>query len=207
MVLTNGEAMSSQSSYPLPAIAPGATGDVSINLAAPTTPGMHFGDWRMKDDKGALFGKVVYLRIQVTQGAATPPPTTHRNPPTDPLPPPATLPLQTGMNINPDAPHSNPLETGELRGLDWVRWVFKLAARHNAAERQDINAAFRQFDPLVQGYVDQGVGSMIVLNQETVWANAPWSGNNDWNSYADQLAKRCPPDCRPLQKVWRGSVL
>jgi hypothetical protein len=68
-----------------------------------------------------------------------------------------------------------------------VRWVFKLAARHNPAERQDINAAFRQFDPLVQGYVEQGVGSVIVLNQETVWGNAPWSGNNDWSSYANQL--------------------
>lgn len=105
-----------------------------------------------------------------------------------PTPPPATRPLQTGMNINPDAPHSNPLATGELRGLDWVRWVFKLAARHNPAERQDINAAFNQFDPLVQGYLEQGVGSLIVLNQETVWGNAPWSGNNDWDTYANQLA-------------------
>lgn len=187
LVLVNGETMSSQNSHPLPAIAPGVTGDVSINLTAPATPGTHFGDWRMKDDKGNLFGEVIYLRILVTQGAPTPPPTTHRNPPVTPVPVPATLPLQTGMNINPDAPHSNPLETSELRGLDWVRWVFKLAARHNPAERQDINAAFRQFDPLVQGYMDQGIGSVIVLNQETVWGNAPWSGNNDWNSYADQL--------------------
>lgn len=194
LVLVNGEAMSSQTSYPLPAIAPGATGDVSIRLTAPTTPGVHFGDWRMKDDRGNLFGEVVYLRIQVTPGTPAPTPTPtptpphHREPPAQPLPVPVTPPLQTGMNINPDAPHSNPLQTGELQGMDWVRWVFKLAARHNPAERQDIHAAFRQFDPLVQGYVDQGIGSLIILNQETVWGNAPWSGNNDWSTYANQLA-------------------
>lgn len=182
-----GEPMTSQTSHPLPAIAPGATGDVSIPLAAPTTPGTHFGDWRMKDDQGNFFGEVVYFRIQVMEGAPAPPPTARHTP--TPTPEPVSAPpLQTGMNINPDAPHSNPLASGELRGLDWVRWVFKLAARHNVAERQDINAAFRQFDPLVQGYIDQGIGSLIVLNQETVWGNAPWSGNHDWDTFASQLA-------------------
>jgi hypothetical protein len=72
--------------------------------------------------------------------------------------------------------------------MDWVRWVFKFSARHNASERNDISHAFRQYDALIQGYMDQGVGSLIILNQETIWGNAPWSGNNDWNSYADQLA-------------------
>lgn len=190
LAFIKGDAMGSQTSYPLPAIAPGATGDVSIKQTAPTTPGVHFGDWRMKDDQGNFFGEVIYLRIQVKPGTPAPTPkptpTPRREPP--PAPTPAAPALQTGMNINPDAPHSNPLESGELRGMDWVRWVFKLAARLNPAERQDINAAFRQYDLLVQGYLDQGVRSLIILNQETVWGNAPWSGNNDWNSYANHLA-------------------
>ncbi len=101
----------------------------------------------------------------------------------------ATQQLQTGMNINPDAPYSDPVDSGELKGMDWVRWVFKYAARANVAERSDINAAFRQFDPLVQKYVDQGVNSLIVLNQETVWANAPWNGSNDWGTFGNELAK------------------
>lgn len=101
----------------------------------------------------------------------------------------ATKKLETGMNINPDAPHSDPVDSGELKGMDWVRWVFKLAARHNPAERTDINAAFKQFDPLVKKYMDQGVKSLIVLNQETVWANSPWYGSNDWGTYANELAK------------------
>lgn len=183
-----GVPMTDQTSYPLPAVAPGNTGDISIPQAAPTTPGIHFGDWRMKDDQGNFFGEVIYLRIEVAVGAHVPPPRPIPTPPPpEPLPPPAP-PLQTGMNINPDAPHSNPLQTGELRGLDWVRWVFKLAARPNPAEREDIQAAFRQYDPLVQGYLEQGVGSLIVLNQETVWGHAPWYGSHDWRTYADQLA-------------------
>lgn len=179
-----GEAMTSVRRHPLPAIAPGETGDVSIALTAPMAPGTYRGDWRMKDDQGSFFGEEVFLRIVVPEGAAPSPPPTRSVP--DPVT--AQRPLQTGMNINPDAPHSNPLQSGELRGIDWVRWVFKLAARHNPAERQDINAAFRQFDPLVKGYLEQGIGSLIVLNQETVWGNAPWSGNNDWGTYASQLA-------------------
>ena len=101
----------------------------------------------------------------------------------------ATRRLETGMNVNPDAPHSDPVDSGELKGMDWTRWVFKLAARHNVAERSDINAAFKQFDPLVKKYIDQDVKSLIVLNQETVWANAPWNGNNDWGTFGNELAK------------------
>jgi len=96
--------------------------------------------------------------------------------------------LQRGMNINPDAPNSNPVNADDLKGWEWVRFVFKLAARLNAAERQNINAAFAQYDPLVRNYNQKGIGSLIILNQETVWGNAPWTGNNDWQGYARQLA-------------------
>ncbi len=96
--------------------------------------------------------------------------------------------LERGMNVNPDAPFSNPYETDDLKGLEWVRFVFKIAARPNAAERGDIQAAFRQYDPIVQAYNQMGIKCLIVLNQETVWGVGPWTGNNDWRTYADQLA-------------------
>lgn len=105
-----------------------------------------------------------------------------------PVTPIALKQLQTGMNINPDAPHSNPIDTDDLKGMDWVRFVFKLAARVNPAERGDIQAAFAQYDGIIRKYNQMGVRSLIILNQETVWGNAPWSGNNDWRSYAGQLA-------------------
>ncbi len=96
--------------------------------------------------------------------------------------------LATGMNVNPDAPHSNPYTTDDLKGLDWVRFVFKLAARPKVAERNDLSAAFAQYDPIIRAYNRMGIKSLIILNQETVWGNAPWQGNQDWQQYANQLA-------------------
>jgi hypothetical protein len=97
--------------------------------------------------------------------------------------------LQTGMNVNPDAPNSNPMDSDDLKGMDWSRYVFKLAARENASERNDINKAFEEYDEIVRKYDQMGIKSLIVLNQETVWGNAPWDGNNDWTTYGDQLAE------------------
>jgi hypothetical protein len=185
----SGEPMTSTHNYTLPVVPPGATADLSLALTAPTQPGTYRGNWRLKDDQGNLFGEFIFLQIVVPAQSGPQPVTPIGTSPVNKETEKIITVLQTGMNINPDAPNSNPLESGELRGLDWVRWVFKLAARHNPAERSDIQAAFRQFDPLVHGYLAQGIRSLIVLNQETVWANAPWSGNNDWQTYANELAK------------------
>lgn len=96
--------------------------------------------------------------------------------------------LERGMNVNPDAPHSNPTDSDVLKGMDWVRFVFKIDARENESERGDINAAFAQYDDIMRDYNRIGVKSLIVLNQETIWGNAPWSGNGNWAGYAAQLA-------------------
>lgn len=103
--------------------------------------------------------------------------------------PPVVRLLERGMNINPDAPHSNPMDTDDLKGLEWVRFVFKLAARDNVAERGNLQIAFAQYDTLVRKYNQMGTKSLIVLNQETVWGRAPWTGNNDWDGYATELAE------------------
>ncbi len=106
----------------------------------------------------------------------------------EPTPTPAVRLLERGMNINPDAPHSNPMDNDDLKGLEWVRFVFKLAARHNPAERGNIEAAFAQYDPLIQKYNRMGIKSLVILNQETIWGRGPWTGNNDWRGYGDELA-------------------
>lgn len=108
-------------------------------------------------------------------------------PPT-PTPEPGVTLLERGMNINPDAPHSSPADNDDLKGLEWVRFVFKLAARENPAERDDIEIAFAQYDPLIRKYGKMGLKSLIILNQETVWGRGPWTGNNDWAGYGDDLA-------------------
>lgn len=105
-------------------------------------------------------------------------------PPTDDAP---TI-LQTGMNINPDAPHSNPVDSDDLKGMDWVRFVFKLDARVNVAEHGDLSKAYAQYDPMIHAYNKMGIKSLIILNQETIWGKAPWAGGHDWEGYATDLA-------------------
>jgi hypothetical protein len=90
------------------------------------------------------------------------------------------------MNVNPDAPNSNPFEDDSLKGLDWVRFVFKVDAQIDPG-RRNLAAAFAQYDPIITAYAAHGVGSLLILNQETVWGNAPWHGG-DWNEYAGRLA-------------------
>jgi hypothetical protein len=98
--------------------------------------------------------------------------------------------LQTGMNINPDASHGNPMDTEALKGLDWVRFPFKLAAREKESERDDINKAFAQYDVVVSNYAAQGINSLIVLNQETVGGRVPWQlkdGDKITHPYSDEI--------------------
>ncbi|MBK8905133.1 MAG: SH3 domain-containing protein [Anaerolineaceae bacterium] len=98
---------------------------------------------------------------------------------------PTTTRLASGMNINPDAPHSNPLHEGVLRGFDWVRFPFKAADKHRS-----VTAAFSEYDPIIQGYASQGVGSLVVLNQQTVAGNeAPWPQKN-WAGLVHQYAAK-----------------
>ncbi len=171
----NGVPMTSATSQPIPNVAPGAEANISIQMIAPEEEGTYTSEWLLKDDQGNYFGANFYGRIVVKKKPK------QRDKP--------QVRLQTGMNINPDAPHSNPVDDQTLQGTDWVRFVFKLAARENPAERDDIKHAFAQYDPLVRKYNEKGVKSLIVLNQETVWGNAPWTGNNDWHTFGHQLAQ------------------
>ena len=65
LVFVQGAAMTNQRSIPLPACAPGQEVEISIAQTAPTRRGTYFGDWKMRDDRGTLFGEVLFLRIIV----------------------------------------------------------------------------------------------------------------------------------------------
>lgn len=169
---SSGTLLSANAAVSIPITLPGAEVDISVPMVAPKTPGSYTSTWRLKDQNGQFFGDFAYVRITATAAPRT-------NPITN---------LKSGVDINPDAPNSNPVDSQELAGADWVRLVFKYAARQNPAERTDLNAALRQYDPIVQKYAALGVACLFVLNQETVWGNAPWSGNGDWATYGRQLA-------------------
>jgi next-to-BRCA1 protein 1 len=65
LVFVKGTSMTNQRSQPLPACAPGQEVEISLQQTAPTRRGTYFGDWKMRDDRGNLFGEVLFLRIIV----------------------------------------------------------------------------------------------------------------------------------------------
>lgn len=65
LVFVNGNVMGSPPAVALPAAAPGQQVDISINQIAPDSAGKHFGDWRLRNAQGQIFGELVYLRIVV----------------------------------------------------------------------------------------------------------------------------------------------
>ena len=71
--------------------------------------------------------------------------------------------IEYGININPRANNGQPAEPAELRGTTWTRFVFQRAS----ALFPDLAAAYQYYDPIVQGYNDEEVGCLLILNQET----------------------------------------
>ncbi len=93
LVFDHGEAMGGPVSKPIPGpVLPGQTVDVSVDLTAPSTPGTYRGYWRLRDDKGVIFGltngSAFWVEIKVVQHTATPSVTPS---PTPALPPPALV--------------------------------------------------------------------------------------------------------------------
>ncbi len=152
-------------------VQPGQTVALTFNFVSPVTGGTWASHWQVMTDTGLAIGNPVWIRV-VVKGepvATTPTPT-----------PTPTGRFQTGMNINPDA---HALDIERLRGIHWVRWVYKAAAKN-----RNVDEAFnQQYRSLIRSYAEAGMKSLIILNQETVWGNAPWH-NGDWNTYAGALS-------------------
>ena len=72
--------MGGQPTYIKGTVAPGATYDISVNLTAPTQPGVYQGFWQMNNGKGTAFGTKIYVGIQVLAPTPTPAPTSPPSP-------------------------------------------------------------------------------------------------------------------------------
>ncbi len=74
LVFVNGEAMATTTVIAVPKTAVGASVDLSVPMTAPTTPGLHTGQWKMRNPSGSLFGQSLTVKINVANPA--PPPAT-----------------------------------------------------------------------------------------------------------------------------------
>ena len=73
LVFDSGERMSGPEAQPLTAVAvaPGETLDVSVNMIAPAVAGTYKSNWKIKDEKGEVFGLssgAFYVQIKVKRG-------------------------------------------------------------------------------------------------------------------------------------------
>jgi hypothetical protein len=93
--------------------------------------------------------------------------------------------VQWGINLNPEHPVGQPADPNALRGVKWVRMVFKVGAAGRTLDQ-----ALGHYDGIVNTYNGIGAKVLFVLNQETVWGNAPWD-NGDWGTYALNFAAEC----------------
>ncbi len=67
--------MGGQPTYIKGSVPPGGTYDISVNLVAPTQPGVYQGFWQMINAQGTAFGTTIYVGIQVQAPTAVPAPT------------------------------------------------------------------------------------------------------------------------------------
>jgi hypothetical protein len=71
-VYVSGEAMTTVTSIAAQNTAPGSAADFLIPMTAPATLGRHQGNWQLRDERGALFGQVVDVVINVVSPAPPP---------------------------------------------------------------------------------------------------------------------------------------
>jgi hypothetical protein len=166
-------------------IQPGETVTFSLKLTAPVQPGWFASHWLLQTASGEPIGRPLWLHVNV-QGAVAPPVGPPVKPPVEPpvappVAPPVTAAFRPGMNINPDV---HPPDLDRLRGLSWVRFPYKASAKH-----RNVDQAYQdEYGALIQTYANAGIKSLIILNQETEWGNAPWE-TGDWQAYAGMLAR------------------
>ncbi len=77
LVFDHGDAMGGASVVPMSGVVPpGQSVDISVNLVAPGSAGSYRGYWRLRDDKGVVFGLTTgnpfWVDIKVITASATP---------------------------------------------------------------------------------------------------------------------------------------
>src|SRR5574341_1194058 len=108
-VFVSGEAMTGSTAVAVPNTASGATADILVAMTAPSAPGSHSGQWRMRNPGGSLFGQTVAVVITVPGAPPPPPPATNTSPPVCPGPP-----VITSFTASP-----NPITAGGSTTLSW----------------------------------------------------------------------------------------
>lgn len=76
LVFTGGEQMGAPTAVDVPGpVSPGAEVDLSVPMTAPSAPGTHRGDWRLRNAQGVSFGEGLWVIVQISDDdAPTPPP-------------------------------------------------------------------------------------------------------------------------------------
>ncbi len=108
-VFVSGEAMTASTAVAVPNTATGGTADILVAMTAPSAPGSHSGQWRMRNAGGALFGQTVGVVITVPGAPPPPPPATNTSPPVCPGPP-----VIASFSASP-----NPITAGGSTTLSW----------------------------------------------------------------------------------------
>lgn len=108
-VFIGGEAMATTLAISGPPVTPGATTDLVIAMTAPTTPGTHSGQWRLRSPSTGLFGATMSVTINVL-GVAQPP----QQPPAQPLAGCPGAPVIASFDANPKA-----IAAGQKSTLSW----------------------------------------------------------------------------------------
>jgi hypothetical protein len=63
LVFAEGEQMRGPAAVNVPATAPNANADISVNLIAPTAPGKYVGRWRMRSPEGTVYGNLTVVIV------------------------------------------------------------------------------------------------------------------------------------------------
>jgi len=87
LVFASGEQMGGPDAVAVGPVEAGSNADISVDLAAPMTPGTYRGNWQLETPDGVRFGSVIYVEIEVPE--PTPQPTDTSEPTEEPTPMPA----------------------------------------------------------------------------------------------------------------------
>lgn len=65
LVFESGDRIGAPNEIALPALAPNQEGNISLNITAPTAPGVYVGKWRLRNPHGTLFGDRLWVELDV----------------------------------------------------------------------------------------------------------------------------------------------
>lgn len=75
LVHASGDVLGANSPDAIPVVSAGNNANLSLDMVSPSTPGTYSSGWRIKDEKGNLFGSELTITIIVPQPTNTPSPT------------------------------------------------------------------------------------------------------------------------------------